>query len=236
MSDFFVHPQALCESKTVGAGTRIWAFAHVMPKAVIGESCNLGDHVFVENDVRLGDRVTVKNGVQLWDGVELHDDVFVGPNATFTNDPFPRSRHRPDQWPRTVVHAGASIGANATILPGITIGERAFVGAGSVVTKDVAPFTVVFGNPAQPRRLVDDLGESKLPFAAKVIAPLKPGPLAPVDHERAVYCVQGEVEVRWHGASHPVAPGQAALLVPRQVAAEVSYLSENAVVLLLSNP
>jgi UDP-2-acetamido-3-amino-2,3-dideoxy-glucuronate N-acetyltransferase len=141
----FVHPQALCESPRVGRGTRVWAFAHVLPGARIGRDCNLGDCVFVENDVVVGDRVTVKNGVQLWDGVRLGDDVFVGPNATFTNDPFPKSEVRL----RTVVEAGASIGANATILPGLTIGRGAMVGAGAVVTKDVAPFALVLGNPAR---------------------------------------------------------------------------------------
>lgn len=145
----FVHPQALCESTAIGERTRIWAFAHVLPGARVGADCNLCDGVFVENDVVIGDRVTVKCGVQLWDGVRLEDDVFVGPNATFTNDPFPRSRQRPEQFATTVVHAGASIGANATILPGLTIGRGAMVGAGAVVTRSVPPHAVVAGNPAR---------------------------------------------------------------------------------------
>src|SRR6476469_11025366 len=125
----YIHPQAIVESSAVGAGTRVWAFAHVLPGAVIGGDCNICDGVFIENDVRVGDRVTVKCGVQLWDGITLEDDVFVGPNATFTNDPFPRSRQYPTSFPRMVVKRGASIGANATLLPGITIGEGAMVGA-----------------------------------------------------------------------------------------------------------
>jgi UDP-2-acetamido-3-amino-2,3-dideoxy-glucuronate N-acetyltransferase len=133
----FIHPAALCESPSIGDGTRVWAFAHVLPEAVIGEDCNICDGVFVENDVRVGNRVTVKSGVQLWDGITLEDDVFVGPNATFTNDLYPRSRVRLDGYLRTVVERGASIGANATILPGLTIGAGAMVGAGSVVTRDV---------------------------------------------------------------------------------------------------
>ncbi len=145
----FIHPQALVESPHVGDGTRVWAFAHVLPDAVIGRECNICDGVFVENDVVVGDRVTVKCGVQLWDGVTLEDDVFVGPNATFTNDPFPRSRQRPERFSRTVVRRGASIGANATILPGLTIGQHALVGAGSVVTRDVPAYAVVVGNPAR---------------------------------------------------------------------------------------
>lgn len=149
MTDVFIHSHALCESKNVGAGTRIWAFAHVLPEARIGRDCNICDHVFIENDVIIGDRVTVKCGVQLWNGVQLEDDVFVGPNATFTNDIYPRSKIYPAAFGKTVVHNGASIGANATILPGLTIGEHAMVGAGAVVTKSVPPNAVVVGNPAK---------------------------------------------------------------------------------------
>src|SRR3954468_13518903 len=110
-SKVFVHPQALCESSTVGENTRIWAFAHVLGGATIGRDCNICDHVFVENDVVIGDRVTVKCGVQLWDGVRLEDDVFIGPNATFTNDIFPRSKNYPASFGQTWVRTGASIGA-----------------------------------------------------------------------------------------------------------------------------
>src|SRR5215469_12222781 len=121
-SGFFQHPNALVESSRIGAGTRIWAFSHVLPGAVIGADCNICDHVFIENDVIIGDRVTIKCGVQIWDGLRLEDDVFIGPNATFTNDPFPRSKIRPARFERTLIKRGASIGANATILPGITVG------------------------------------------------------------------------------------------------------------------
>ena len=146
----FIHEQALVEpGVTVGAGTRIWAFVHLLPNAVIGRDCNICDHVFIENNVKVGNRVTIKCGVQLWDGITLEDDVFVGPNATFTNDLFPRSKVYPDQFLETIVKYGASIGANATILPGVTIGEGAMVGAGSVVTKDVPAGVVVAGNPAK---------------------------------------------------------------------------------------
>jgi acetyltransferase-like isoleucine patch superfamily enzyme len=151
----FIHPQAIVESAAIGARTRVWAFVHVLPGAVIGVDCNLCDHVFVENRVRVGDRVTVKSGVQLWDGIELEDDVFVGPNATFTNDRFPRSRRWQESVPRTLVKAGASIGANATILPGLTIGRGAMVGAGAVVTRDVPPHAIVAGNPATIRGYAD---------------------------------------------------------------------------------
>ncbi len=152
---YFRHPQAIVESEQVGAGTRIWAFAHVLPGARIGRDCNLCDGVFVENEVVVGDRVTIKNGVQLWDGIVLEDDTFVGPNATFTNDAFPRSQ-RPFKLKTTVVRRGASIGANCTILPGLTIGEYAMVGAGSVVTRDVPPGAIVVGNPARIRGFVSD--------------------------------------------------------------------------------
>ncbi len=149
MTDFFAHPNAIVESTKIGKDTRIWAFAHVLPGAVIGEDCNVCDHTFIENDVIVGNRVTIKSGVQLWNGISLEDDVFVGPNATFTNDPFPRSKQYQESFTRTVIRRGASIGANATILPGLTIGQYAMVGAGTVVTKDVPPFAIVAGNPAQ---------------------------------------------------------------------------------------
>ena len=152
---FFVHPQGICESSTVGDGTQIWAFAHVLPGARIGENCNLNDHVFVENDVILGDRITVKSGVQLWDGVRLADDVFVGPNATFTNDPFPRSKRAPKEFLPTIVEQGASIGANATILGGVTIGRGAMVGAGAVVLRSVPAHAIVVGNPSRIVGYVD---------------------------------------------------------------------------------
>jgi len=144
----FEHENALVETQLVGEGTRIWAFAHVLPGAKIGRECNICDHTFIENDVVVGDRVTIKCGVQLWDGITIEDDVFIGPNATFTNDPFPRSKRHPERFERTTVRKGASIGANATILPGVVIGERAMVGAGSVVTRNVPPNAVVMGNPA----------------------------------------------------------------------------------------
>jgi UDP-2-acetamido-3-amino-2,3-dideoxy-glucuronate N-acetyltransferase len=161
--NYFVHDKGLCESTDVGEGTRIWAFAHVLPGARIGADCNVCDNVFVENDVVVGDRVTIKCGVQLWDGVRLADDVFVGPNATFTNDPFPRSRAYPESFGQTVVGVGASIGANATILPGLTIGRQAMVGAGAVVTKDVPPNAIVVGNPARIVGYIDaDRGEPEV--------------------------------------------------------------------------
>jgi len=150
MSDeAYIHPNALVENGVaLGDGTRVWAFVHILPGAVIGGECNICDHVFIEGDVVIGDRVTIKCGVQVWDGLRIENDVFIGPNATFTNDPFPRSKQQFDLR-FTNVKAGATIGANATILPGITIGEKAMVGAGAVVTKDVPPNTLVLGNPAR---------------------------------------------------------------------------------------
>lgn len=164
----FVHAKGLCESKQVGAGTRIWAFAHVLPGARIGCDCNICDGVFVENDVAVGDRVTVKSGVQLWDGVTLDDDVFVGPNATFTNDRFPRSKQRPDSFLKTIVKKGASIGANATILPGLQIGEGAMIGAGSVVTRDVPAKAIVAGNPGRIVGYVDTVSRGSAVFESGI--------------------------------------------------------------------
>lgn len=153
---FYAHPQALCETKNVGNNTRVWAFTHILPNAVIGDDCNICDHVFIENDVKIGHRVTIKCGVQLWDGTVIEDDVFIGPNATFTNDMFPRSKMYPETFLRTLVKKGASIGANATILPGLIIGENAMVGAGAVVTKSVPDFAIVMGNPARITGSVND--------------------------------------------------------------------------------
>ena len=154
----FIHEKALVEpGAQIGPQTRIWAFAHVLPGARIGSDCNICDQVFIENDVILGDRVTVKCGVQLWNGVRLEDDVFVGPNATFTNDKFPRSKQYPDKFSVTTVKHGASIGANTTILPGITIGGESMVGAGAVVTNNVPAKAIVVGNPARIIGYVDTI-------------------------------------------------------------------------------
>lgn len=151
----FLHPLSDVQSKSVGVGTKIWQYVVVLPNAKIGSDCNICAQVLIENDVVIGDRVTIKSGVQLWDGVRLEDDVFVGPNATFTNDLFPRSKQYPEQFGATIVEKGASIGANATILAGVTIGKRAMIGAGAVVTKDVPPYAIVIGNPARITGYVD---------------------------------------------------------------------------------
>lgn len=153
--NYYCHPNALVESISIGENSRIWAFAHVLPGAIIGSDCNICDHVFIENDVIIGDRVTIKCGVQIWDGIRLEDDVMIGPNATFTNDIFPRSK-QPFQLRSTIVERGASIGANATILCGITIGAEAMIGAGSVVTRDVPPKAVVVGNPGRIIRYLEE--------------------------------------------------------------------------------
>ncbi len=164
----FIHPQAICESDSVGAGTRIWAFAHVMRGAVVGADCNLGDGAFVESGAVLGNRVTLKNQVMVWDGVTIGDDAFVGPGVIFTNDRFPRSPRMervkerysdPERWrSATYIARGASLGAGAVILPRVKIGEFAMVGAGAVVTRDVKPFQLVAGNPAVSRGWVCHCG------------------------------------------------------------------------------
>jgi acetyltransferase-like isoleucine patch superfamily enzyme len=149
----FVHPKALCESGDIGPRTRIWAFAHVMKGARLGADVNVCDHAFVESGVVVGDRVTIKNGVQIYDGVTVEDEVFLGPNMVFTNDMTPRAGFKKPAsvyLRRTLVRRGASIGANATIVCGTTIGEGAFVGAGAVVIRDVPAYAIVVGNPARP--------------------------------------------------------------------------------------
>ncbi len=148
---YFVHPRGLCESTEVGAGTRVWAFAHVLKGAVVGKSCNIGECSFVEDGAVLGDHVTIKNGVQVWSGVTCADYVFVGPNATFTNDMRPRVEFPvdPEEFARTFVGRGASIGANATVVAGITIGSSAMLGAGTVIFRDVPDHALMVGNPAR---------------------------------------------------------------------------------------
>ena len=157
MSDeTYIHPNALVEEDVIlGQGTRVWAFVHILPGARLGEKCNICDHVFIEGNVTIGNRVTIKCGVQIWDGLRIEDDVFIGPNATFTNDPFPRSKQKFELL-NTQVKKGATVGANATILPGITIGTKAMVGAGAVVTRDVPAKTLVVGNPARIVRSLEE--------------------------------------------------------------------------------
>jgi UDP-2-acetamido-3-amino-2,3-dideoxy-glucuronate N-acetyltransferase len=153
----FVHDNALVdEGVSIGSGTRVWGFTHLLSGAHIGADCNICEQVFIEGDVVVGDRVTVKCGVQLWNGLRVEDDVFIGPNVTFTNDLFPRSKLYPDMFLQTHIKAGASIGGGAVIIPGLTIGEKAMVGAGSVVTKSVPAGAVVVGNPARVIRLLTE--------------------------------------------------------------------------------
>lgn len=144
-----IHPLADVSSTDIGSNTRVWQYSVVIVGAKIGSNCNICAHTLIEGDVVIGNNVTVKSGVYLWDGTRIEDDVFIGPNATFTNDPMPRSKVYPDVFKGILVQKGASIGANATILPGITIGCNAMVGAGAVVTKDVPAGAVVVGNPAK---------------------------------------------------------------------------------------
>lgn len=142
-----IHPLADCQAR-IPEDTNVWQFCVVLPQAQIGGNCNICSHCFIENDVIVGDNVTVKCGVQLWDGIRIENNVFIGPNVTFANDKYPRSKQYPEQFLQTIIKRGASIGANATILPGVTIGENAMIGAGSVVTKDVPSGELWMGNPA----------------------------------------------------------------------------------------
>jgi UDP-2-acetamido-3-amino-2,3-dideoxy-glucuronate N-acetyltransferase len=144
-----IHNLSDVQSSNIGVNTKVWQFCVILPNAVIGDNCNICSHCLIENDVVIGDNTTIKSGVQIWDGITLENNVFVGPNVTFTNDKSPRSKTYPENFLKTLVKNNASIGANATILPGVIIGEFAMIGAGSVVTKNVKPYTTVIGNPAR---------------------------------------------------------------------------------------
>ena len=153
-----IHALADVQSVAIGSGTNIWQFCVVLKGAVIGNNCNVCAFVLIENDVVIGNNVTIKSGVQLWDGVTIEDNVFLGPNVTFTNDLIPRSKSPEWKLSKTIVKRNASIGANSTILAGNTIGEYALIGAGSVITKDIPPFTVWYGNPARMKGFITRTG------------------------------------------------------------------------------
>lgn len=159
-----MHELASCSSADIGEGSKIWQFTQILAGARIGKDCNISAGVFIEGQVTLGDRVTVKSGTQMWNGVTVEDDAFVGPNVTFTNDRNPRSKNYPPQWETTIVKSGSSIGGNATILPGVTIGEFAMIGAGAVVVANVPPRALVFGNPAMIQGFVDEKGMTIRPL------------------------------------------------------------------------
>lgn len=144
-----IHKTADIGNSVIGIGTNVWQFVVIADGVRVGENCNICSHVFIESGATIGNNVTIKNGVQLWDGIEIEDNVFIGPNVTFSNDKYPRSKKYPPEFIKTVVEFGASIGANATILPGVRIGRNSMIGAGSVVTKDIPEGVIVIGNPAK---------------------------------------------------------------------------------------
>jgi UDP-2-acetamido-3-amino-2,3-dideoxy-glucuronate N-acetyltransferase len=152
-----IHPASDVQSKKIGENTSVWQFTIVLPGAIIGNNCNINSHCFIENDVIIGNNVTVKCGVYVWDGIRIEDDVHIGPNVTFTNDLYPRSKHN-FELARTTVKRGASVGANSTIIAGVTIGEFALIGAGSVVTKNIPNNTLWMGNPARNTAYVCNCG------------------------------------------------------------------------------
>lgn len=154
-----IHKLADVQSSNIGNNTKVWQYSIILEGARIGTNCNINCHVFIENDVIIGNDVTIKPGVQIWDGLIIGDKVFIGPNVTFTNDLLPRSKQYPDKFENTILHEGASIGANATIIAGIAIGEYAMIGAGSMVTKNIPPYTLWFGNPAKHKGYITKEGK-----------------------------------------------------------------------------
>lgn len=154
--NYKIHSLADVQTENIGDNTFIWQFTVILSQAVIGRNCNINCNVFIENDVLVGNNVTIKSGVQVWDGIRIEDNVFIGPNVTFTNDLVPRSKIYPKEFRKTILKAGCSIGANSTLVSGIEIGEKAFVGAGSVVTKSISPYTVWYGNPAKHKGYITE--------------------------------------------------------------------------------
>ncbi|MNY30168.1 dTDP-3-amino-3,6-dideoxy-alpha-D-galactopyranose 3-N-acetyltransferase [compost metagenome] len=156
-----IHPLSDVQTDQIGEHTKIWQYCVILEGAQIGSNCNVNFNVFIENDVIIGNNVTIKPGVQIWDGITIEDDVFIGPNVTFTNDIYPRSKKYPEAFIKTKICKGASIGANATILAGVEIGEYSLIGAGSVVTKNVQPFTIWYGNPAIQKGIISKEGKKQ---------------------------------------------------------------------------
>ena len=169
---YFVHENGLCESSDIGENTRIWAYTHIMKGASIGSNCNVGSHCFIENGVIIGNDITIKNGISIWDGVRIDDRVFLGPHMVFTNNLMPRSKAYDYELLKTRIKYCASIGANATILCGIIIGKYSMIGAGSVITKDVPDYALVYGNPGRIKGFVCECGE-KLEFINSKVTCLK---------------------------------------------------------------
>jgi UDP-2-acetamido-3-amino-2,3-dideoxy-glucuronate N-acetyltransferase len=167
VNNHFIHPAAIVETDQVGSDTRIWAFVHILKGARIGKNCNICDHCFIENNVVIGDNVTIKSGIYIWDGVTLEDNVFLGPNVVLTNDLRPRSKSYPGQFEKTLIKKYASIGANSTVLCGITIGEYAMAGIGSVITRNVPAYALIYGNPAKQQGWVDEQGNKLSPDGEK---------------------------------------------------------------------
>ena len=159
--DASIHPLAEVQSSKIGKGSVVWQFCVILGDARIGDYCNVNSHCFIENDVIVGNRVTIKSGVQLWDGVRVEDDVFIGPNTTFCNDPLPRSKQRPDAFSPVILKAGCSVGANVTLLPGVTVGAGSMIGAGSVVTRDIPDNELWLGNPARFFRRLEPSGQGE---------------------------------------------------------------------------
>lgn len=158
MNKFTIHKTADVQTKNIGENTVVWQYCVILQGAIIGQNCNINCMVFIENDVHIGNNVTIKSGVQIWDGISIDDDVFIGPNVTFTNDLIPRSKQYPNEFAKTIINKGASIGANSTILAGVKVGKYAMTGIASVITRDIPDYALYFGNPAKFKCWIDEYG------------------------------------------------------------------------------